>query len=773
MAKFNPDIPDVNPPSYLNMSRPIESYSGDLTSGTALKGLGDLLGNAVKGADEVIQTTIERGLYNAIDTQREAQTGALEQVAGISPANRVGDIQPTLSPAEGGPNGSPNIIPGATAPVPAVLQGIDQAVSNIQSGLTGKPALQTYYTGRLDLISKDYRAQYPGYREIIDKKVAEITGINPANEYLKELFTGIQSTLSKGQQEKETALKEIASNAGIPNATNTARAVSAGVADPISYVVGWMAPWKQIDYQLKQTQEANSAWKGSFENQILYNKQTASNVSSQISDTLWTQTINGIQKTPEEISKWANDVQTGVIKPNQDDFDNYSMALSTIATQARQQTAAKLNASGVGAIIGPDEVKKQQDASASKFEQTAQLFQNKDAGAAFAAERFIAAQTAANGQWLLRDSPQKDFFNVLSSGTKLGGPGFVGLMTQDFVGGKYGQTEDTVKQYSIFNALRMSSQPNSSLDTVLTDMSNKGVGKDPSQASQRQAYQYFTTELPGKIADTKIAPTARTQLAKNIFNGDITAKFNNDSFDEQGNQVPGKHTVLNNMTTPEIRDSIWKLSSNGTGPLWSQYKNWVSRNTSETLNTDVHDLQSTTSNPNIKFTYSTDTHTFSYVNNDPNKNSFYMGAWPLDPTRRALEGVIPQKLELINQGLKATIAIAEKEGRDPNVAVFNTMRNLGLDPRGVDMPSELMRTIIGPAPQPDKKSEVPVEIKPAHQYVQDAGRIVLPQKIQDYIANLGKNSNIGDITSIDNQDIPEGMTARDFIKFLKSKKHSL
>lgn len=778
MAIFNPNIPDVNPPNYMNASRPIESYQGDLTGGTALKGFGDLLGNAIKGADDVIETTIQQGLYKAIDTQREAQTGALEQVAGISPQNRVGDIQPTISAADVNPNYSstPNdIIPGATAPLPAALQGLGQQVSNIQSGLTGKPALSTYYTGRLDVVAKDFRAQYgDGYRPFIDKTVADITGMNPANEYLKELFTGIQSSLTKTQAEKEAALKEISSSAGIPGAANIARQVSAGLPDPISAVVAWKAPWSQIDYQLKQTQEANSAWKGSFENQVLYNKQTASGVADTVSNTLWNQTISSINKTPQEIADWSYKVQTGEIKPTQQDLDMYSQAMSAIAVQARQTTAAKLNASGVGAIIGPDEVKKQQDAAALKFEQVGQLFQNKDSGAAFAAERFIAAQTATNSQWLLKDSPQATFFNILSAGTKMGGPGFVGMMTQDLVGGKYGQLDDTIKQYATFNSLKLATTPNAPLDKVFQDMSDKGVGKDA--PSQRQAYSYFTTDLPAKIADPNIGIPARTQLAKNIFNGDITSKFSNDSFDDNGNQIPGKHTVLNNMTTPQIRDAVWNLSGNGTGPLWLQYKNWVSRNTSETLSTDVHDLAAITSNPDVKLTYDTDTHKFGSTNQS---SPWSTSLWPLDPVRKANENILPQKLDLINQAMKAQVSIAEKEGRDPNAAVMQTMINLGLDPRGVDMPSELMRTLVGPnpTPAPAKKSEAPADTSSGLASVGPTlsqGIVALAKKIDDLHQKMkdteaSSPGNLGTITGIDAQDIPDGMSAKDFLTLLKNK----
>ncbi len=94
MAVFNPDVPDIQPTNYLSYSKQGE---GNKSLGVALSGAGETFKAAVTGADEYIKQTIDKALYDKIDTQREGFTGALEEIGGVPADKRVADIQVTQS----------------------------------------------------------------------------------------------------------------------------------------------------------------------------------------------------------------------------------------------------------------------------------------------------------------------------------------------------------------------------------------------------------------------------------------------------------------------------------------------------------------------------------------------------------------------------------------------------------------------------------------------------------------------------------------------------
>lgn len=751
MAKFNPDVPDVNPPSYLGYSKPISPYEGDTSAGIALKGAGTLLGEATTGADEVIKSIINTGLRTDLTKERDVQTGALEQMAGVPNQFRVSPYQATVS---GEAAGSTNdIIPGATAqPLPAQLQNLDQSVASVNTGVNTKPGLGTYYTGRLDMIAKDYRSQFPGYADYIDERVSAITGGNPANERIKDLMTMIQQSQSKDHAETEKALSYVGSNAKYPGAAVVAKTISSGIKDPMAYAINWASKWESIDYKTDQQIKNNTLVKGTNENKLTENEQVASGILADINNQTWSVTQEGMKYSGANLEKVIQDHLTGTKKITDIEGDNYGAAAQALGASVRVQMSERLNRKGddgksIADVLGPVKTKQMLDEATDHYTRIGNMFLSKEYGPAFQSQRFVTAKTDEASAWLLGASPIKDYMGFYSAIAKQGGPAAAGIMTQELVGGTYGSLDKTIKEYGKFNTLQMSTTPNKPLETVIDDMNKRGVGTDASKPEQRKAFEYFTNEFPNKIADRALAPAIRTQIAENIFNGNIVGKFQNDSYDDRGKLISGKHVVVNNMTKPEIRDAVWDLSGNGTGPLWLQYKNWTTRQTNELLNGDIHDLNKLSQEPflprgseaPLKFTYDTDTHQVGYLTKEANP-------WQFDPILGPMSQALPQKLKFINDSLKPIIAIAEKEGQDPNVAVMRQMINMGLDPRGVSMPDQLMKAIVGPETPTDKKDSSSFDIKEfkPEKLIQDAVKSILPQGAIDYLnSKFGENIKQG------------------------------
>src|SRR5690242_11490251 len=100
MASFVKDIPENpgNTAEFLGYSRPTSPYdisASAKTTAVDIQGIGNLLTDAVKGADETIKSVIDNAVTTGVDTRREGYTGALEQLGNVPSANRVADYQPT------------------------------------------------------------------------------------------------------------------------------------------------------------------------------------------------------------------------------------------------------------------------------------------------------------------------------------------------------------------------------------------------------------------------------------------------------------------------------------------------------------------------------------------------------------------------------------------------------------------------------------------------------------------------------------------------------
>lgn len=214
MAVFNPEPPHTSDPNYLGMSKPITGYEGDKSWAAAISGFGNVLDTTVKGVDFLVKDKIEKQIHAAVDQERDAFTAALQQtkdsmtgknvqVAGNIPRNDD-PMGVTQEGVDGATKGPQNILSTLTKPVPAALDKQLGYLGNIHSAYEGDKLSPTYYESRLNEIAKSMRAQYPGYREYIDKEIATMIGHTPANALVTGMITDINriGTDMKAEQTK-------------------------------------------------------------------------------------------------------------------------------------------------------------------------------------------------------------------------------------------------------------------------------------------------------------------------------------------------------------------------------------------------------------------------------------------------------------------------------------------------------------------------------------------------------------------------------------------
>ena len=191
MVAFNPTVQPGrdDSPNYFKYSEPIKDIKPDTGTGLALQTAGEAISGTASLVDEGIKGSINDTIVKDTDKARQDYARQLEGIkASLIPA--------PAQPASGGSVGSLTDTP-QQVPVPAAVDSAIGKAQALQSALEGGKINDTYYHQRLWDIQKTVRSQYPGYRDYIDQKISQATGVQPANAYVNDLMQDINRLTAK------------------------------------------------------------------------------------------------------------------------------------------------------------------------------------------------------------------------------------------------------------------------------------------------------------------------------------------------------------------------------------------------------------------------------------------------------------------------------------------------------------------------------------------------------------------------------------------------
>lgn len=716
MAVFNPDVPIQGVPNFLGYSKPIDQPISDKSAGIQLSGLGDLINNTVNVADTTIKSVIDNAIRQGVEREREGFTGALEEIGGIPQSQRVADYQPNI-PSMVSQTEPMKLISGSeAAPIPAgVTQGIS-ALSRVHSAGISGGLPSTYYYGRLDQLAKDVRTQFPGYVDYIDAKVSQMTGGNPANQYMKALLSGIKSAQTDTRSDMQKALALIGANAGIEGADLQAKIISSGqVANPVAHVIEWMHKWKSVDVKNDRAIQELNLSKANAEDKKRLSTEKASGVANAVFNASWTDTVKGLGKTWDELSQMSYDELQKLSQGSDANAQQLGQSAQLAANNIAIAIRKRLNDPAYSSLkqADKDQIVEQYT---TPFNTIAKNFLDKEFGVAHAKANFITAKTSDTGAWLLKDSSIAENASLHSAVKKLYGEAAAApLLTAP--GGPFVNMPKVVKEWANHQKMKLLTDPNATLKGVLEDLKKKSETPDENGITHEKdanlGYQYLVTEVPTLILSNKLGDAAKIKYITSVFspgNDGLVSLFENDKVNDKGQLIPGKHSIFQSMTNPKIADEVWRLSQNNP-QLWQMYKNWTDRTADELLREDVKSFSEIALDPDVKLTYNTDKHEFGVVFGPkyrkgimPLSSSLIPGGASQYAATHPSEDNIRKGLAFINSVVGSKAYAYTKEGSDPNAAILNYLvHGLNLDPHGVDMPSELLKAIIGPGPQ--KKEE--------------------------------------------------------------------
>jgi muramidase (phage lysozyme) len=187
MASFTPNLGPSQDPSYLRYASDIDvDKRGNRTAATAIEGAANLIGLGTKAAYTGIVDSAKKDVQERVDAIRAdfgVDAAAEKAAEGIAPTDATGDASNFVFAESGGRRTAKGAPPG--------VAGLGERVSSLQEAYNQGKLSESYYLGRLEAMTREVRAKYPGFREEVDGIVQNITGVVPANALRKSLVADL------------------------------------------------------------------------------------------------------------------------------------------------------------------------------------------------------------------------------------------------------------------------------------------------------------------------------------------------------------------------------------------------------------------------------------------------------------------------------------------------------------------------------------------------------------------------------------------------------
>lgn len=708
MADFNPQVqPSGNDQgAYFKYSEPIKNIMANESTGMALKTAGVALEGGAELADSTVKGIIKNDTYNRVDAERDSYTGFL--AATKNPASAQDN-----SAAVGayGPNPAPlNLMADNSQTVPGAINSGIGKIDSVQSALAGNKISETSYYQRLNSITKDLRATYPGYRDYIDTEVSKITGVNPANAYISGLIQDINRQSENKNKDKEFWTHQIVSNSGFPGSDDILAKYEA--TGDHAEVMKWLA-FNQGAINALQLKKA--AYESSNQDKASQTATASEYADKAIAHAATIGFANKAQfggRSPSDIADFATDMTLHPEKRNDEVMQQQAAQYNAMYTQIYNQTSALLHTQtkgpdgrllpSVADTLGPEETKKKLDAGMGVlFGQTQKFLADKQFSPAYGLQQSAEA-TQSNVLFQTLKNPTIGARVATASAINK----LIPQLEPVLIGKLLGSGLDTDTATFIKEQGRQ----------MIAQTGGKYFGENGQLYSFKQATEEQEQggnlkgkPLPGQalnnliqvtkvISDPTSEPQAKINVVKGFFdpvNKGVMDKFMDDYYDPQKRGVvKGRSSAFAELTKPELTKSIYDLNPTS----WQMYSNWAKGEFSTQFRNQIGDLNqldkesndfSSTGLPGSQFkaSWNSDTHQFILKNHDGTELDGIQ-ATPLNSAYRTVQN--------LNMGLRNMSVIAKTEGSNIDAYLFKVLKDAGYSPsKEVDgVPSQLMRAMI-------------------------------------------------------------------------------
>jgi len=672
MVTFAPTLNTVNAPDWTNITKPISQPAADESKGIALKTIGEGISGTVNAVETGVEDFLKDKVRAGVDSLRDTTTLAYEdirraQVTGTNPDPRAVKTA--------GFDGS--LLPPGTTDVPASLQaGLDRAGRLATAKAQGK-ANDTLYTGALNSMAKELRAQFPGHRDFIDEQISRISGINPANAYMNNLLTDINRNSAREDTFQKSVLSLAAKHLGNPEVQKWWVANENGVPNAFQGL-------QQATFKAEQRYYQHEGWK--MENEQAKGDQAADADLAQRQFEVRTQQlaqehlnpvidIPGLS-SPQTMSKIIQDAQTGKI------------TLTPVQWEQLQQNiqAAKRNfdahvdsvAAGEGyarRINNPAMVTAVKQRNGQFLDAMLQAVTDKNVGTMYAVKRYNDL-SLDQSQKSAYDSPIGEWLRQRQILNQSLGPNWMNITdSMDITRGD--KLQDLRKFYG--NATTAAGAPpdlrNSNEVKSLYDSLN--AAKKAKEAGFRAPDQVYDNLVQNVDLIEKALGQQRPDIAKNVVdymfdpakNGKLMDFWGRDFVDANGKTHKGRFATFDILSQPKIVDSVNRI---GDRDSWNKFRDWQEMSFKTLFGGEIKNLASIQTDKSIPFKMTWDNRNF--------KMGIEWGEKPQDAVSQRYMAQAEASVRALNGGIGNLAYTYSKDGSDPSERIFDILGSLGYSP---------------------------------------------------------------------------------------------
>lgn len=741
MVVFNPAVPDTNDPSYLQLSRPISQPESDKSSvyagkaaeyfgeslkskgeadfyaskgkaaesagyGELFKGLGDMFQSGTRAADAYYKSKIDADVYSAVDAERTNFTRQLEQagIGGTVPVSSADDMEFSSQSRRGGPVDI--LSPTARESMP---EGIDRGIRDVNSVVAARAndkISETMYIQRLNSIAKSLRAQYPGHREYIDQQIAQTTGMNPANAYVRSMIQDMNAaaTAARASQGKvESMLIDGAKK--IPGFQNIYFGWKDGniTTEQAMEIYNKQEAWR---YTYERIKAGRENLKGTIEERQLVDGQNLSTTVSQKVDTLFDSAMARIK--PEVLEKLRNGDFTGVDPTEIQKVNSAMLAAKQGAFQAAWGEAVRLGWTN-STSLGAEEVKKRINAQLSIFDNFSDLINNQNGGAAFALVAQNKALLTAGENRMLKDKELGPYLTMSSAIQKNGGDKALEKLFQSGLGtGLMPATQafirDEKARWASGEINPQTGAPHTPNDII--EAAKKEKIPVPKLNNE-------VVKTLGLIYDPQVGDGMKTTMIKGLGseqNKGFISQFGKDGWNTPDRAyrpgakwVNGKNYVWSEATRPEIIAEVKKQDQT----TQRNYIDWAEQTfAKELFGRDIKDFERISKHKGLVVTYDSENKRFGVSMHladtrpkvDPNAlpGGRILPGERVDQLRLQYESA-KTTIENLNAGISGLKNVAELRNMDVDAYIFRQLRLSGATLEGTSIPSAMMKSMTSSA----------------------------------------------------------------------------
>lgn len=675
MAKVNPELNPTGDPSWLNLSRPITQPDYDKTGETTIKGIGNVFEAGVKAADYLIKTDIDNQIYSGVDAERNKFTAQLQEAK----ATFKGQPMPySKDDVEGGGGEDlpkePMDVMSSQQRMPTPVKELSGQLEVIQNARNNGKLTQTDYYGRLDALLKGVRSQYPGYREYIDKKGSEVSGVDPANAYVRSIIGDINSYTSGTKSETDKILTYIRHNDKIPGIDGVYQKFNRGQMSG-EEVVSWINQRLSIGYILDEKKKLREDTTGDRTMQKDsatddFHKAGADIVSKRLETSLAGTKL----KTPQDIMALLTKADAGEVILTDEQSGNIASVLNTYKFQSAQEIRQWLdtpdkNGKTNRQYIGNTEAEKMTNDHLAIYDKMIDRVTNKDYGRALAEARQVKAITAGATVGLLKDETMARWTREMA-GFEAIAPGLVKDWFRNSMGTNM---QGDLDSYFRAKSKRVYTQPDlmtTGKPTTLNDLVDDAV----KQKITDKGYYNSVINIANDLKNPKATPAAQRNLVEAVFgegNYDFLQRFKREgTTDAKGLPVSGKYAVFSQFTSQDMVNTVDKIGKDHPAS-WNKYVNWTENEFGKNLfPQEIQDLNTIQKNPNVKIGWDDKTHEV--------KLKFHSTGFFTDDSKAYQDA--QKSVARLNIGLRGMARVAEKGGGDVDAYVFQLLASQGFLP---------------------------------------------------------------------------------------------